>query len=285
MEVKFATIDNRHNEYQGYLSKGWAKAMLESADVGDVALKSAAFDLVAAWRGVDHAGMFPFLMAEQLAWFAAGYTTGTDPSQRVLRLGRMIADRLRERVPEFTSDRRIQAKFTAELERISAELHNAEPSEVAPFSVEDVWKEYCEEWRFKFAIAHAMRMCYVSGFNAYDDFVRQCAGIGLNDPEIRTSDRNFRKRVAAVFGADVLQRCWSGSEIRPLRLARHALSHAGGRETAELQKLQHSFRVQDGELQIWPDDIKRMLRTLEPKAIELCEAVKKGLGARNGNGA
>lgn len=46
------------------------------------------------------------------------------------------------------------------------------------------------------------------------------------------------------------------------KLVRHALSHAGGRETADLKKQKHGITLIKGVLQIVPHDNHNLLRRL-----------------------
>lgn len=58
------------------------------------------------------------------------------------------------------------------------------------------------------------------------------------------------------------------------RLARHALSHAGGRVTDELHKYRphHGFDIEGGELQVKATDTRQIFDQLKHRAFALVEA-------------
>ena len=81
----------------------------------------------------------------------------------------------------------------------------------------------------------------------------------------------FKQEFASAFGTDVLKRCWLDDPVAIARLARHALSHAGGRETDELRdyRPRHGFDIEGGELQVKATDTRQLFDHLKERAYVL----------------
>jgi hypothetical protein len=114
----------------------------------------------------------------------------------------------------------------------------------------------------------------VSIYNSYDNFVAQLVGIALSLDECpRTAGKKFKHLFRDAFSDDLKKKCWTKHEIQVFREVRHALSHAGGRVTAELDELRpkHDFIVVEDRIQVTPDKTKSLFAVLKDCVYALSE--------------
>lgn len=89
-----------------------------------------------------------------------------------------------------------------------------------------------------------------------------------NQPRRRHYDWQF-----ARLRDDLLKRCWLDGPVAIARRTRHALSHAGGRETEELKNYrpEHRFEILGGELQVKASDTRQLFDQLKGRVYALAE--------------
>ncbi len=79
----------------------------------------------------------------------------------------------------------------------------------------------------------------------------------------RTQAKEFKRALQTGFGTDLFGPCWVCADVERVRLVRNVLSHSNGRETPPLKGHGHGIRVLDGVLQIFPENIRALLHTLQ----------------------
>jgi hypothetical protein len=102
----------------------------------------------------------------------------------------------------------------------------------------------------------------VLSVRTYEAFLVDCAKRVLGVTSLRATSDEFKDALRKGFTKDISAPCWTHHEINNARLVRHALSHAGGRETFDLKKQRHGVKLVDGVLQIVPHHNHNMLRRL-----------------------
>lgn len=113
----------------------------------------------------------------------------------------------------------------------------------------------------------------IDGYIARTDILQQ-RDRGVSLLEIKSSLHNDGK-VKPEHIDDMAYTTMVLTFIRRARHARHALAHAGGRETEDLRRASHNFTVHDGVIHIMPDDVKALYSTLKDAAFLLAEIANR----------
>lgn len=266
-------LDDRHQSYRGLHSDDWC-IRFDDLVAGSPTLQHLGYDLMLHWRGAAYTAEFPASLIDHFASFATGFMREPPtPNADILKLATALIARCSRDVPEISADPSVQSKLRNVFVEMAAQF--AEFGETKfEFPRDRVWKRYLQEDVFQITIWSSLRICYVAIFNAYDNFIAQCLQLAAGDPKVRTADRDFNKRFASIFGESMPQQCWHTNDMHIIRQTRHALSHAGGRETERLGKLAHQIRVEGGKLQITPADVYDEFSTLKVNAFELASHVR-----------
>ncbi len=134
-----------------------------------------------------------------------------------------------------------------------------------------MWQAYLELIPFQLGLHGTMRLVYLAVYNSYENFLVQALSIALGGKRIRVTDQSFKADFRAVLG-DLIDDAWFRQEIHLARLVRHALAHAGGRVTDELQKHVIPLEVHEGYLHVFPEHISALYRTLQAPALAIMRA-------------
>ncbi|MHC4405717.1 MAG: hypothetical protein ACYTG0_39225 [Planctomycetota bacterium] len=267
-------LDDRLESYRNFFSDDWGHR-IDALVNGAPTLEVLVFDLMMDWRGAAYTVSFPAQMLEHFRSFAEGFVRDPEPNTGILRLADNVLARFSRDLPELRAEPELQRKLHEQFVTVAAELKEAQDKVQLEFPVEQLWQDYLGHHVFRITIWSSLRICYVAIYNAYDNFLGQCTSVAHNGAEVRTTDRNsFNPKFRAAFGDTAFHKCWANNDINVARLARHALSHAGGRETAKLSRQSHNFRVEDGVIHITPIDVKLLYSTLKDAAFALAETAK-----------
>ena len=128
--------------------------------------------------------------------------------------------------------------------------------------LEPIWNEFLTQPAFQMSVWSSQRVSYVAFYNAYEAFLVDCAKLALGVGQLRTNDKEFKEALRTGFSKDISIPCWTHNEMNVAKLVRHALSHANGRETADLKKQKHGIRLEKDVLQIVPHDNHKLLKRL-----------------------
>lgn len=265
-------IDERLESYRTFFDHTWADRFVTLT--GDTKLDDAAFSLCINWKAAANTHLVPWFTVTGLSQFAHGVLTGHDP------LGKKLIDALAHRLPAEMGDsmRHMQRKKLAEvIHRIGNEVCSAletAKEHVVP-TADSYWQSFIsapESHEFRLIIWGSQRICYSAIYHAYEDFVRECIGLGMGHSTYRSS--RAKKMLAdaeTVFGPTLAAECLGCKEVRIARLVRNSLAHNGGRETDELKRVRHGIQVEGGVLQIMAPDNRAIFDELKSKALNLAE--------------
>jgi hypothetical protein len=267
-------LDDRLASYRKLFSDDWAHRLHKFID-GAPKLRCLGFDLLMQWRGAAYTAEFPATLIDHFSNFAAGFIREPTPNTDIIELATAPIARCSREIPELNIDPSVQNKLRKLFIEIGAQLTDFGQNRTYEFPREEIWKRYLQEPVYQItlwsSLWSSLRICYAAIFNAYDNFLARCTQVAAADTDIKTTDRDFNKRFSAAFGEPMLRQCWHTKDMHIIRRARHSLSHAGGRDTEPLQKLNHSIRVEAGKLQITPDDLGHEYETLKTNVLSFAE--------------
>lgn len=255
-------IDTRVDAYEGFLSTDWANMITEKAASSPM-LTEIVFDLLLDWRSCCYTAAMPAIFAQSIQTYANSYTNDPSNDRSVLAYSDTILKLMSRQVPELAENSDLRARLASALVNTSADVRDAKDAVKINFELEAAWGDYLGMAPFQMLIWSTQRLTYVAIFNAYDSFLQRCVKHASGRESLRTTDRDFKKVLRECFDDDLATKCWTSSDFNIVRLVRHALSHAGGRETDALSKQKHGIVVQDGVLQIWPEHNKSLLEVLK----------------------
>jgi hypothetical protein len=267
-------IDDRMESYRNFFGDDWGQSM-EALTAAAPKLDRLVLDLMLDWRGAAYTVSFPAIMLDLFRSFAEGYVNDPEPNTSLLRLADSLLAALSQKLPEISADPQLQRKLRETHVAMAAELRDAQSKVRMEFPIDQIWHDYVKHHVYRITIWSSLRICYVAIYNAYDNYVCQCISTANNGLEVQTTPKkNFNAKFKGAFGEQAFQKCWANSDIIIARLARHSLSHAGGRETRKLADRSHHIHVLDGVLQIAPKDVKELYVTLKDAAYELADVAK-----------
>lgn len=266
-------IDTRYESYKDFFSDDWGHRI--DAIVRDASkLRLFALDLLADWRGAAYAVSFPTVMVEHFRSFAEGYVNESSPSTGILRFSEVVLTKLSRELPDLSAHPQLKRDLHKRIVCLSAEILDAHSQVKLEFPSEQIWEQYLGDHVYQITIWSLLRICYVAVYNAYDNFIHRCTSTAHTSEDVRTSNNDFKRKLCDAFGPAVTQQCWTNAAIRRARRTRHALAHAGGRETDDLRRESHNFAVHDGVIHIMPEDIKELYSTLKDAVLVLAETAK-----------
>ena len=274
-ESLICEVDPDWRDYDVRLTPGWAKH-LDSLISRRNRLKPVAFDLTADLRAVSITASSPRQMVAGLSGFATGYVNGKREPTPVYRIAdamtRRLAGKLQHRLS--LSEAQLTEVRGACLE-IQSEISTVQDAKLE-FKPDDIWAEFMQNKGFQFSLWGTQRICFVSAYNAYDNFLTRCVSLALQQPTFRRKrDDVFAEAIEDNFGKQALEHCWRCSAVAVPREVRNALSHSGGRETDKLRSLTHDFPIRNGVIQVQAGHNKKLLRMIESRANYLAEITNR----------
>lgn len=260
------------DSYRNFLSDDWA-ARIDALTSPAPKLSALVLDVVLDWRAAAYAVSLPAMLPEQVKGYHDSFVNSGEINTTLLRLAEGICRKLVRRIPELTSDPALIRRLQTEIVNLGSDLEMAKSGTEIELPLDELWQEYIKLPAFYLGLWGSQRIGYVSIYNAYDNFVVEMVKLALSPPRCRSSEDGFKKLFADAFGEPLKAKCWTDSRLNIARVARHALSHAAGRVTKELDDLRpkHSFVVEDGRIQITPDDTKHLYSLLKDCVYALAE--------------
>ena len=219
-------------------------------------------DLLLGWRTTAYTAAMPATAIKVAQSTTLGYAKYVSPDGMVVAFAESILAKVSRKIPELVDDRRLREDLMKELVTVADEYRAAHSAVTPQMPIEPIWHQFLEQDAFRLSVWSSQRITYVAFYNAYEAFFVDCAKLALGATHLRTNDQAFKDALRTGFCKDISTPCWSHHELNNARLVRHALSHADGRETADLKKQKHGVKILDGKLQIVPHDNHKLLRRL-----------------------
>lgn len=260
--VRHIEIDDRIEAYSNYLPSDWMQAVAEKA-APTPALDHILTDMLLAWRSTAYTAAMPAIMPQSIRATLEGYAGCVSPDSSIVAFAEAVVAKVSQRLPELVENSRLRSAILAELATVAAEFRDIRARVKPDMPVAPFWQSLLREPAGQMSVWSSQRCCYVIFFNAYEDFLTHCVRRVTGGDQPRTQSKEFKRALQTQFGTDLYDVCWGGVDVVRVRFIRNALSHANGRENPELKAHGHRVRVLDGVLQVFPEDIREMLRTLQ----------------------
>lgn len=257
-------VDERQLAYGSFFTDDFAKEAFAIAD-RTPRLQVAIFDLVADWRSASYVGAIPSLLPTILKQFHDSFMNYETPPSGILTYSETILTKLSSEVPELAISPELQAKLRERIVSISDEVLAANSAVKLELNSDEVWQEYLKAHAFVMGLHGTMRAVYLSVYGAYENFITRVLSVAHNGERVRVTDRDFNKLFRSVLN-DVIDEAWFADKIQTAKLVRHALMHAGGRVTKELQDRVIPIAVADKQLHVFPEHVAELYKTLKAQA-------------------
>lgn len=266
---KRVLIDSSIEQYDIRLSPGWSDDLFNKVSQASP-LFPVAFNIVADLQSICFTASLPRTMATQLRNFCHGFISAGNETKTEKVVTSTVLKIIEKAGPSLDASA-LSAIQEAGLS-IQAELGGIRAT-ASNIPLETIWADSMNSDTFQFGVWGTQHICYVAAFNAYDIFVVACLGIGKRQSTYRRkSEKKFITDLETVFSETLAEHVWGDDEITTARLARHALSHSGGKETNELRQHGHQFELIDKVIQIRARENQALLRSIESRVDSLVDA-------------
>jgi|LakMenEpi03Aug12_release.lakeMendotaPanAssembly.Ray.scaffolds.fasta_scaffold41451_1 hypothetical protein len=262
-------IEDRLEAYGAFFRDDFAIKALEASKRSE-RLDRIAFDLVCAWRSASYSGALPAVLVMTLKKFHDGYTN--EPrSAGMLKYSEVVLSQLCLAVPTLTLDEKLGRAIQSSILDISCRIVEVDKSLKLDLDLEAAWKDYLKIVPFQLGVHALMRQTYLAIFSAYEDYIISLLKLASGEPNIRITDRDFNKKFRGAFG-DLVESVWYDSRIQKAKLVRHALMHAGGRVTKDLECHDIPVKVHEGYLHIFPEHNQALYDLLKVPALAILKS-------------
>jgi hypothetical protein len=202
--------------------------------------------------------------------FHDGYTN--EPrSAGMLKYSEVVLSQLCLAVPTLTLDEKLGRAIQSSILDISCRIVEVDKSLKLDLDLEAAWKDYLKIVPFQLGVHALMRQTYLAIFSAYEDYIISLLKLASGEPNIRITDRDFNKKFRGAFG-DLVESVWYDSRIQKAKLVRHALMHAGGRVTKDLECHDIPVKVHEGYLHIFPEHNQALYDLLKVPALAILKS-------------
>ena len=255
-------IDERKEAYGTFFHDDFAKKALEASKRSE-SLDRIAFDLVCAWRSTSYSGALPAVLVMTLKSFHDGYTN--EPrSAGMLKYLEAVLSQLYLAVPALTSNEKLSRSIQSSILDISCRIVKADKPDKTDFDLEAAWKDYLKTTPFQMGVHALMRQTYLAIFIS---LLKLASG----DPNIRINSKDINKKFRGTFG-NLVESVWFDTRIQKAKLVRHAVMHAGGRVTKDLECQEIPVLVHEGYLHIFPEHNQALYDLLKVPALAILES-------------
>lgn len=276
--LKTRVLDMRRNvyvttaldAYRNFLSDDWGER-LDELTADKAKLSEIVFDLMLDWRAAAYTASLPVSILEHMKAFHDGFVNTGELNTTLLHLAQLIPGRLAQELPQLTLDPSALRYLQEKIVDLGAKIEGARDKSQCEFPLEETWQSYLEEHAYQLSLWGSQRICFVSIYNSYENFLVRAVCIAQSIPDCRSNDKEFKEYLVESFGRPLRDKCWTNNNVNIARLARHALSHAGGRVTAKLAKQHHGFVVRDGRIQVTPEKTRALFLLLRDCVYSLAE--------------
>ncbi|MFN6399003.1 MAG: hypothetical protein ACK449_03830 [Planctomycetota bacterium] len=259
-------IDTRKEAYGTFFKDDFAKKAFEVSDDCNE-LRRPVFDLISAWRSTSYSGALPSVLVMTLKSFHDGYAN--EPSSAgMLRYSEVVLAKLCLEIPALTENGELCRSLQSRIVDISAQIVEADRATKLELDSESAWQEYLKLHPFVMGVHATMRQTYLAIFGAYENYIVSLLKIGLGGAPVRVTDRDFTKKFRDVFG-DLVESAWLEPRILVAKRVRHAIIHAGGRVTRDLEGQKIPVVVHDDHLHVYPEHNKALYDVLKVPAFAM----------------
>ncbi|HEV3417280.1 MAG TPA: hypothetical protein VG056_10715 [Pirellulales bacterium] len=256
--------------YRNFLNDDWGER-INVLTANTPKLSEIVLDILMEWRAAAYTASLPVSILEHMRAYHDGFVNTGEINTTLLRVAEGVIGKLARKVPELTAEPSLIRRLQKEIVILGAELEAARDGTEIEFPMDETWRSYLEKPAYQLSLWGSQRICYVSIYNSYENFLVRSICIARSMDTCRSSDKDFKKYLGDTFGNGLREKCWTSNEVNIARLARHALSHAGGRVTEQLEKQKHGFLVRDGRIQITPEKTKALFSLLKDSVYALAE--------------
>jgi hypothetical protein len=261
-------IDERLESYASFFDHAWASRFVDASQ--GTLLYEAAHDLCLDWKGIALASRMSWLMVHSLEKFYEGFSK-TDPSFSG-RLTRALGEYVASHSSLSNMRKKELIGIVGELGLNVQEDMKRQPSPIEP---KMVWADYLKVKEMGWALWSSQRTAYGSLYFGYENFLRNAVGLARGEPDYRAFKYSvIRRDFEGAFGEPLALECIDDPEIEIARLARHCLTHNGGKPSPELNGTTHKIRVQNGRLQIFPEDVRALFSLLTNRVLKITTAAQ-----------
>jgi hypothetical protein len=262
-------IEDRLEAYGTFFRDDFAKKALEASKRSEK-LDRIAFDLVCAWRSASYSGALPAVLVMTLKSFHDGYTN--EPrSAGMLKYSEAVLSQLYLAVPALTSNEKLSRSIQSSILDISCRVVEVDKSLKLDLDLEAAWQDYLKLIPFQLGVHALMRQTYLAIFSAYENYIISLLKLASGDPNIRITSQDFNKKFRNAFG-DLVESLWFDPRIQKAKLVRHALMHAGGRVTKDLECHDIPVKVHEGYLHISPEHNQALYDLLKVPALAILQS-------------
>ena len=261
-------IENRLEAYGAFFRDDFAIQALEASKRSE-RLDRIAFDLVCAWRSASYSGALPAVLVMTQKSFHDGYTN--EPrSAGMLKYSEVVLSQLCLAVPTLTLDEKLGRAIQSSILDISCRIVEADKSDKTDFDLEGAWQDYLKLIPFQLGVHALMRQTYLAIFSAYENYIVSLLKVASGDPNVRIN-QDFNKKFRGTFG-DLVESLWFDPRIQMAKLVRHALMHAGGRVTPDLEGKEIPVAVYEGYMHIFPEHNQALYDLLKVPALAILQS-------------
>ncbi len=267
-------INPQQEAYKGFFCYKWKASFLGL--VRHSRLREPGYDLARTWEAISNVRQLPWGFAESVDRIMC-QSIKTMVPQGLQLIIKYFEENLIPKLEAFGEQirRMLRKRITQAIKEISEEIDIAS-SAVAVKTIEkrdDIWEGLIAHKDFHSSLWGLERLCYGGLYYSYEWYLTQCLRIKRGEPEYRWYRvRGFIKDFRAAFGNTLTASCLEDDEIDLARIVRNSLAHAGGRITTELNGRQHTFRIENGEIQINAEHTTSLYHKLKDRAVELTQS-------------
>ena len=271
--IRTMFVDKRFESYDKYVPDEWTAGFFKNVAEKST-LDQLLIDFVLAWRTTAYVASMPGTYIKTIQASTLGYVRYTSPDSSLISFGEKVMAEVSAEVPELVENSALRSGILAALVSSADAFQSRRKKAMAEVDmpIQQLWEGFLKQDAFYMTVSATQRVAYVAFYNAYEAFLVACIRQVLNVTQLRAIDPKFMEGLRTAFGVDLSGPCWGSREIAIGREVRHALSHAGGRETEKVKKLNPGIEIKDGVLQIVPDDNKKLIAALR-RAVDALVAV------------
>ena len=264
-------IDERLESYATFFDHAWAKTIDDLAC--GTKLEAPVFKLCISWKAAANTCVLPWLMCTSVSNSLVGFAMGREPF--TIELINACAKRLPEEMPGLSNMRR--KELGAAVRKIGNEQKEllARQSEERAIDAKQMWTAFLNgpgSQEFGLGIWGSQRLAYGAIYHAYENFIREAIGLALGVSDYRAGNiSTLIKDCTSAFGRPIADPCLSDPDVDAARLVRNALAHNGGKETSQLQAVNHGIMVDSGQLQVMAPHTRQLFDLLKGRAFKLAE--------------
>lgn len=267
-------LDDRLESYDSFFDHQWAKDFSALASTA-AKLQEPAFDFLMSCKGISRTAALPNLSVALTESYAQGHDHHKLSVSESMRLIDHIVARIEQQVVLNSNQK---TEVVAAMAELAEEFRRKLDAVNVEFPKQDLWDScvkvvdgespHSPKNEMRLALWASQRVCYSALYFAYEDLLTRCLSIHQRR-EVRAIGTSFQRVCRDALSPKLQQQCVFGRQINTAKLVRHALVHAGGRETAELKNSKHLITVVDGQLQILPQDVKELYSCLKWSSVQL----------------